>query len=474
MDNIFERQRPTDGTSLPLLSAGLALCACASLDPADDLGRAQQLVASRSDVPTDWSGPWSPDAVQWQPEQALGADDAARLALHNHAGLRVSVESIVTARADYVQAHLLPNPTITLLFGFPLNGAVTYPGMALLMQPLNALWEQPTRVDAADARLRATVLSVSDAALRLVAEARSAQARLVFAERDLELETDSLDLAREGLELVDQRLAQGEAPQLLRNGMALELLDAETRTRDARVRRDRARRALLEVCGVAAAAEMPRTDGQSTAIPEWFGHLTERDLIEMAERQRLDVAASHALATGAVDEADLAELRRIPDISLGVNYRRNFEGQEAVGPGLALEIPIFDDGRANAAGAHSLARAAAAEAERIRQGAIAEVRDAYVQLRGALENLEHLRGAILELAVTNHALAEESLAAGVIDRGTVIELARRELRVRLDANALELSAVLSFIELERSAGGRIADPAQTTGDGTPAAAEEGI
>ena len=450
MKNTVERPYPA-----LLIAAWLGLCSCASLDPRDELARAQQLVVDRSEVPADWSGPWHPDAVRWEPEQALSAMDAARLALRNHPRLRVSVESITRARADYVQAHLLPNPVLNFSFGFPLDDVQGYPGVASLMQPLAALWERPARIDAADARLRATVFGVSDAALRLVANAESAHARLVFAERDLALADESLALAREKLKLIDQRLAQGEASQLERNRLALELLDAETRATNAGVRRERAHRALLQVCGVAAAAEMPRTDDRPVEVPAWFAQVSESDLVGLADRQRLDLAASRELAAGAVDEADLAELRRIPEISLGVGYRQNFEGRDAIGPGLRLEIPVFDDGRADAASARSVARAAAAEAERIRQSAIAEVRHAWVQLRGALANLARLRGAILELAVQNRELAEESLAAGVIDRGAVIELQRRELRVRLEASALELDAVEWFVELERAVGGRL-------------------
>ena len=86
------------------LSMALGLAACASLDPAEDLDAAGQLVTDRSEIAVDWSGPWAADRAQWTPDQPLTADDAARLALTNHARMRASVESIVQARADFAQA----------------------------------------------------------------------------------------------------------------------------------------------------------------------------------------------------------------------------------------------------------------------------------------------------------------------------------------------------------------------------------
>ena len=438
------------------LTALLGLAACASLDVVDELGTAQRLVGERAGVPVDWSEPWS--SPSWPPEQPLTVADAARLALHNHAGIRASIESIVQARAVYVQAHLLPNPVVNFTLGLPFDGGPGNPAMSTLLQPLAALWQRPAAIDAAGSRLRAVVLQVSNASLELVAQAGLAHARLVFAERDLALETEARDLAAEALALVELRLAQGEAAQLERNRVALEVLSAESLVTDATVRRDRARRTLLEVCGVADEFAMPLTDDTPAAVPRWLPQLAERDLVRMAQDQRLDLAAAGALMEGAIDEARLAELRRIPDVSVGIGYQRNFGGRSALGPALALELPIFDDGRAQVAKAESLARAAAAETERVRQGVVAEVRGAWVQLGGELANLARLRDSVLALAAANLSLAEQSLAAGVIDRGSVLELARSELRARLAASAVELAAIEWFIELERAVGGRLIAP----------------
>ncbi len=440
------------GSSLAGILTLCGLCACASISPEADIQKAQDLVEDYSGHAADWQGPW---AVHWQTDTQLSAKDTARLALQNHAGLRASVEAITQARADYVQAHLLPNPVLNLSLGFPSDGLGGTPGAATLLQPLAALWERPGRIDGAESRLRASILEVSVAALELVALAELRHTEVVFAARDQDLEVRIQQLDRERLALVEGRLAQGEATQIERNQVALDGLAAAQRTVKAGVRHDRAQRQLLLVCGVATVASLPQTDGRALAVPVWTSDLSEQHLMSLAMDQRLDIRVADTLAAAAVNDADLAELKRIPEISAGVTYRRNFSDREAIGPTLAISLPIFDSGSAQLAKMESIARAASAEVEKIRQAVVTEVRIAWVELRGALDSLERQRRDVLSLAVENRELADQALAEGVSDRGTALDTQRRELLVRLNLNQLESNLVMTYIELKRAVGGRL-------------------
>lgn len=448
--------RPNFGAWLAL--AAPALGACASLDPTDELEEAQRLVETRADLTVDWHRAWTPGSTPWPPSEDLGPDDVAKLALTNHPRIRATIESIVRARADFVQSHLLPNPIINFTLGLPIDGGSGHPAMGSLLQPIAALWQRPAAVDASESRLRAAVLALSDMAIQLVAEARSAHASAVFAERDLALERSSLKMARDALELVERRLAEGEASALDRNRAALDCVEAEMRSTEAEVRHDRATRALLETCGVAEASELPRLDADHVPVPDWVDRLSEMDLLDLSRSQRLDLAAAEALADGAIDDVRLAELRAVGSVSLGATYQRNFQGRDAIGPTLSLEIPIFDDGRAKTASAESMARAARVEHERIRQAAFAEVRQAWVRLRGDLAHLDHVSHALVDLAKSNRELADASLAAGIGDRIAALDFARREVRARLERNRVQLAVIRSWMELQRAVGGRIEAP----------------
>ncbi len=436
------------------ITGAVLLGACASLDYSPDLDEARGLVTDRTRIEFGWSDPWEPRSIAW-PRHPLSADDVARLALQNHAGMRAAIESIASARADWAQAHLLPNPVLNFTLGIPLENGLSQPAMGSLLQPIASLWQRPAAIGAADSRLRAAILSVSDAALMLVTSAKIAHAELVFAERDLDLERVALEVANSAFALIERQFDEGEATALLRNRAELDVFEAEMHLTMATVRRDRAVRTLLERCGVADRLETPSVSPTATKPPEWLAQLDERGAIALAERQRLDLAAAHALASGAIDSVRLAELQRIRSVSLGLGLQRNFAGNEALGPTIMLELPLLDDGRARIASAEAMARAAAAELEGIRQNAWTEVRSAWVQLRGDLAHLEHTRMTLKPLAIHNRELAQRALDEGVGSRVDLLDARQREIHAQLEQNRVELTFVRSFFELERAAGGRL-------------------
>ncbi|MEO0477901.1 MAG: TolC family protein [Planctomycetota bacterium] len=445
----------THAVGLVTTLTSFGLTACASLDPSDDLGTAGSLFEERTGLPVNWNDPWPQVTGDWRSEDALDPNAVARLALTNHPGIRSAVESVHQARADFVQAHLLPNPVINLVLGFPIDGGPGNPAMGSLLQPLAVLWQRSAEIDEADSRLRAAVFALSDASVTLVADAKRAHAAALFAERDLELETRARELAHESAELVRRQLAVGEASGLQRNRAEMVRVEADLRIAAAEGQFDTARRTLAGLCGLAGTDLFPDLDRTPFEAPESVSELSETDLIELAEAQRLDLAAAREIASGAIDSVRLAELRRFRALSLGVALQRNFQDRNAFGPALGLEIPLFDDGRASVARAESMARAAEAELEAIRQSALVEVRSAWVRYRTGVLRLQSAREELLALATSNLRLAEESLVRGVGDRVAVLDFARREVDAKLRVSQLELAVVESFYELERAAGGRL-------------------
>jgi outer membrane protein TolC len=132
----------------------------------------------------DWTVPWADRNPPWDGKSPLSMEQAATTALMNNRALRSQVEQIAAGRADLVQAGLLPNPVLALALRFPVDPVAGYSQVgATVVQDLVSLWLRPGRIRAADARLNETVLSVSDSALRLVADVKASHARVVFGQR---------------------------------------------------------------------------------------------------------------------------------------------------------------------------------------------------------------------------------------------------------------------------------------------------
>lgn len=442
------------------LAFGAALLtSCASLDPTEDIAHASSLVTAKSGVETGWTSPWFEPAEHWDGQSPLSSDIAVRVALQNNRSIRRQVETIAASRADFVQAHLLPNPIINVAIGFPIDGLGGDPLNTSVVQQLAWLWKRPAAIDAAEAGLRSQILAVSDAALRLVAEVRTAHATAYFAEEAVVLQQDNIKLLDRSAELLHERYSVGEASRLDVNRVELDLRAAIVRLADRKASLAVAKRELLEMLGRADAGTNWLTDGVSHDRSAPLAELDEAQVMQLAAHQRLDVAAASAVVDRRAADAHFEELGQLPDIEGGVEYRQNFSHRSGVFPSASVTPKLFDNNSARLARAESELRQAQIEADRVRQAAIAEARLAWVRLRAQLEVVEAYENDILALAEDNQHLAQTAYEAGETDL-TVFLLAQRRFNdARIELIDRRLAAAGLLLELERAAGGSLEIPA---------------
>ena len=403
------------------LCAAVLVAGCASLDPTEDVDTASSLVEARSQNETGWTSPWNERSDRWDGATPLSAETAVRVALQNNRPIRGRVEAIVASRADYVQAHLLPNPIINFAYGFPTDGLGGTPLAVMLMQELTWLWRRPATIDAATAELRREVLAVSDDALRLVADVRSAHSEVVFAERSIALHRENLDLLQQSLEVMEDRFSVGEAARLDVNRIELDLLRAETQLADRESDLAEAKRTVLELLGRADEGADWRSDGVAALGLDTATALDEAHVIVLASTQRLDVAAADAALAARAADLELAELGKLPDVAAGVSYRQNFQTRPGVFPEFSVTPKIFDDNSARVAKAASEMKQAEIEADRVRQTAIAEARRAWVELLAQLDAVISYEQQIVALAEQNLELAAEAFDVGETDLTVLLE-----------------------------------------------------
>lgn len=433
------------------------LSGCVSLDPTQDVKQASDLVSERSGAETGWQSPWDVPADDWDGRSPLSADAAVREALQNNRAVRRQVETIIAIRADYVQAHLLPNPVVNVMVGVPIDGMGGDPIVASVVQQLAAVWRRPDTIDAAQRQLQAQILDVSDAALRLVADVRQAHASVVFVERAVELLQENIELLERSSELLRDRLEVGEASRLDLNRVELDRMAEEVRLADRTAAMEQAKRALVVLLGRADASCDWRSDDQPVTLD--VGELDEAMIIELAAAQRLDVAAANAVIEASAARVNLEELGRLPDLSASVGYQREFSDREGVFPQVSATVPILDDNRARIARAESEFRQAVIEADRLRQAAISQARTAWIEAQSQRQVVGRYESEIVELARSNHELAEQAFNAGEIDLTVLLEAQRQLNDARIEATDRQLAAAREVIELERAVGGSLRMPA---------------
>ena len=113
------------------------------------------------------------------------------------------------ARADLVEAGLLRNPILSLLFPLgPKQLEFT------LQYPFEVLWQRPARVGAARLNAQAIGERLVWDALSLVAQVRTAHADALTADRRLVLATQNAELTRRLADITDARLRAGDISDL--------------------------------------------------------------------------------------------------------------------------------------------------------------------------------------------------------------------------------------------------------------------
>jgi len=447
---------------------GGGVSGCTSLDPKPDIDRAASTVMQRSGFAAAWDQLWADHFEAWDGVSPLTAEQAVVISLKNNREIRAQVEQISVGRADLVQAGLLPNPVLLLWNSFPydpVSGGSIIGVQAF--QNFTAMWLRPSKIRAADARLNATVLDVSDKALRLVADVRSSHERIAFGQRSVKITEESITDANGLAEKVEGQRRAGISTQIAVNRVRQQIktLDEDLRSQQRELAKERRR--LLELMGFATAAAdwtaaLPAKEDEALNEPAPPEQITEDMVISLATTQRLDVAAAHAIVEANAANLTTEELNRLKDLGLGVDYERNPQGNQAMGPLLAVPIPIFDDNRAQIAKAGSLARVALANYEAVVQRAVREARVAFIGMmlaRSQADNFRHdtLGGTedLQQRLRFNVRNAGAAFQAGEISLIDWLDIVRERQSALQTLNELRLEASRSRIELEYAVGGAL-------------------
>lgn len=433
------------------------LAGCVSLDTTADYDQAMSLVQQQSGWRPEWSTPWSSTTSVWDGASPLTIDQAVTIALQNNRRLRAILEKIAAARADLVQSGLLPNPVLSAAFDTSIDGEGGPVVVSLgLVQQLTDLWLRPARQDAAAAELREQILTVSDEALRLVADVRKSHAGLVHGRRGITLTESHIDLMERAIAVSERRIQAGEGTRLEVNRLRQLLLSLQADLTQQRLALGKTQRRLLELLGQAEASAQWEAADDRAPIHTAIAELTESKVVELASQLRLDVAAARKVYETRRHELRIASLGSIPELEAGPAFERDEDRRDAFGVDLDLEIPIFDTNRARIARARSDLRRARAEADQVLQSAVAQTRSAWLDVRASRQLIGFFRDRVLTLAQENLRLAEQSFQAGQIDMTVVLETQRELIQAEFELNELELIAADSTIELEYAVGGAVA------------------
>jgi len=403
-------------------------------------------------------------------DDGVTEDEAVAIALWSNPALQAEMTALGLARADVIHAGLLANPQLTMIFPFSFRILE-----AVANWPIEAIWQRPRRVAAAKLEQERVAETLVSRALDLVRDVRLAYAEYMAAQTRAGIAEEITRERREIALIINARLRAGDISELETNAAVTDARLIEERAarfaQDAALASERLRGllgfgdddvrltlivpssrlapAVSQIIGVRSATA--RIDELTPASTE---SETLNELIKQALDARPELKAGELAIEAAGARAKWERSRIINVTAIAKEYGRGTNGFEQ-GPGLLIDLPIFNRNQGNISRAEADIERAAKQLIAARQRVVSEVREAYTQLAQAREAHRLWRTRVLPPLEQDIHLAETAYRSGDVAYLFVLETARRYSDERLREADYQVAAARALAQLERSVGRRL-------------------
>jgi cobalt-zinc-cadmium efflux system outer membrane protein len=384
----------------------------------------------------------------------LDEREAVRLALERSPDLSRMIAKAESMRHEAIDMSAPMNPMLNFASGVPLDSMSAVPVLAMVMGQIDELWTRPVRSAVARETYAAMLLDTGAQAVSMAAKARSMWHEVQLRDEELVHAEHDERITAQLVSIVRAQVSEGEADLTALQKATAEYSDAHHRALMARESADAARLSLMAMMGRADASLAWRT-GEPDAAALAAIHLplgSEAQLLDALAANRLDVRAAQARLRAAESSLGVARLTRLRQIQIGAGYERDMERMEAVMFNANIELPIFNDGSARIARAAADVRAAALDAERVRQAAVVQLRTALARARAADERRDMTMSAVVAPGVEAFERARASVDAGEVSLADALDVEHGLNHARLSLADMERERRMMRIELAQASG----------------------
>ncbi len=430
--------------ALSLTVAVMVSTGCASTNGAPTIGDIDTAIRARSPqaaLRLTSTSQTPPDVTL---ADGVTQEEAVAIALWKSPSFQATLVDLGFAQADLVDAGLLRNPILSLLFPLgPKQLEFT------LQYPVDMFVQRPARVAAAKLNVQAVGERLVWDGLSLIAQVRSAHADAVVADRRLLLANENATLTRRLAGIADARLRAGDISDLDARAPRSDALRAELVQRAAQHDRDVAR---LTLAGLLGLNEGPdRFEPKPSAAYDAAPCVVDDARLNDALASRPDVRAAELGIEVATARARWERSRVLALIGVLDANGKGDEGFE-MGPGINVDLPLFNRNQgAKARGTAQIERASQLYAT-VRMQVVTEVRSAGVRVTQSQQALAAWTRDIVPSLEIEQRQAEGAYKAGEIPLLNVLDVGRRLIDGRMQQLNAEADLQRSRVALDRALG----------------------
>ena len=378
-------------------------------------------------------------------DNPLTADNAVAIALANNSALEADLSALAPVQADLADARLHRNPNIQSLL--PIGSK---PFEFLLNWPIDELWQRKKRILAAEKNLAVISTGLAQFSLNLTRDVRLAHADLWLAQARHKTLNESAVLRERIAQLTDKRLENGDA-----SGLEVSLARADHQSAVELFQRaagdiEIANARLNALLGLRDAPR-PLTAAQAT-LPSNIPN----DLVDAAYSARPDLRAAELQIEANAYRAKWQRSRIFNLVMPMLSIKQTGSPLQArAGPGLQMELPLFNKNQGLIARADAEVTQAAWRYATLRDRVELDVRE-------SLARWEQASAAAHQLQTQVQPAIEQSIQQSVTiynngDASYLNVLESTRLRFDVILRKLDADAAMAraLAELERAVGKKL-------------------
>ncbi len=409
--------------------------------------------------------PSRPSSDFLDPKRGVTEDDLVIRALASNPTLAAQRQQIQMAKGDVTQAHLHKNPSLMLGGLQEVKGddhAINVSGSL----PLELYGRRARRTEVAQNKEDATQQSVADQERLLKGEVRTRFGEALASIRNLMFVEQLLQVNREFLKLMDDRVREGAIPSLDADETRVEVNRIETMRIDYLAKAEVALLALKEAVGIDP-DESIRLKGVLELAPLGYD---QKQLLQLATDHRPDLAYQRANEGVANAELRWDKAMGKPDASIFGGYERpnlGFSEQafDAAGNltpirqafnhvvfGLNIDLPVFNRNQGAVVADTAAIQAARSQVAAVNLNLRHEVAQNLVRFKGAQARVALYRNGVRDQANHNLDVVRQTYSYGRTTLLDVIAEQRRYIDIETGYTEILLDAYAARIALEQAIG----------------------
>jgi cobalt-zinc-cadmium efflux system outer membrane protein len=441
-----------------LLSLMLLLVGCASVKTRQEWVKLQDIAKERTDGELLWEQTEEEQRAILKEVEALLADglsrqEAVRIALLNNRLLQSAFEELGVSKSDLVQAGLLSNPSLGAVFRFLITSGSGTNIDADLFFPISDLWQIPFRKKAAAAHMEATIMRVAELVMETAAEAKRAYDAVYYGS---EAKNETEKILNRFMEIRDQVAIRRDFGYM----SDLDVYLAQTMIAEAEMELARfegelgiARSHLNRVLALGPRQMGYEIRGEEVEEPARLPALEEA--VEYALGHRLDIQMARFKVGQAERTLELEKARILKHVALGVSYEREADDAEVLGPGIDVQLPIFDQNQTQIAKAKYRIRQARKSLQALKGQVRDEVTSELERIHFHQAQVQTFREKIIPLRERSMEYAERWVNAMQLNRLYLLETQKGLLHSRREYLEALMERQKALVDLELHMGGKL-------------------